>query len=134
MGNLCFMKNGAETVSENSSYFFSSSCSLKIREKFINFAQLILLSLYIFWRKCVYFSIFEWYNWKVNTLYKLRKTTWAKRIYFFFLFWGNERRKKLNMSYLKKVFFFGVFLKQFPNRVLYFGSQWLCKFKSFIEY
>ena len=38
---------------------FFSSCSLKTREKYISFAQLVLLSLYIFWGKCVYFSIFE---------------------------------------------------------------------------
>ena len=37
-----------------------SSRSLKTREKYISFAQLILLSLYIFWGKWVYFSIFEW--------------------------------------------------------------------------
>ena len=39
---------------------FFSSRSLKTREKCISFAQLVLLSLYIFWGKCVYFSIFEW--------------------------------------------------------------------------
>ena len=41
---------------------FFSSRSLKTREKYISFAQLVLLSLYIFWEKCVYFSIFEWWN------------------------------------------------------------------------
>ena len=38
---------------------FSSSRSLKTREKYIRFSQLVLLSFYIFWGKCVYFSIFE---------------------------------------------------------------------------
>ena len=38
---------------------FFSSASLKRREKYIIFAQLVLLSLYIFLGKCVYFSIFE---------------------------------------------------------------------------
>ena len=42
--------------------FFCSSHSLKTREKYISFAQLALLSLYIFWGKSVYFSIFEWKN------------------------------------------------------------------------
>ena len=32
---------------------FSSSCSLKMREKYIGFALLVLLSFYIFWWKCV---------------------------------------------------------------------------------
>ena len=32
---------------------------VKTREKCISFAQLVLLSLYIFWGKCVYFSFFE---------------------------------------------------------------------------
>ena len=41
---------------------FFSSRSLKMRERYICFAQLVLLSLYIFWEKCVYFSIFEWWN------------------------------------------------------------------------
>ena len=41
-------------------YFFFSCRSLKTREKYISFAELVLLSLYIFWGKCVYFSIFEW--------------------------------------------------------------------------
>ena len=40
---------------------FFSSLSLKTREKIISFPQLVLLSLYIFWGKCLYFSIFEWY-------------------------------------------------------------------------
>ena len=35
---------------------FFSSRSLKTWEKFISFAQLVLLSLYIFWGKCVYFQ------------------------------------------------------------------------------
>ena len=39
---------------------FFSSRSLKTREKYISFAKLVLLSLYIFWGMCVYFSIFEW--------------------------------------------------------------------------
>ena len=39
---------------------FFSSRSLKFREKCISFAQLALLSLYIFLRKCVDFSVFEW--------------------------------------------------------------------------
>ena len=39
---------------------FFSSRSLKTREKYIRFAQLVLLSLYIFWGKRVYFSILEW--------------------------------------------------------------------------
>ena len=38
---------------------FFSFRSLKTREKYISFAQLVLLSLYIFLGKCVYFSIFE---------------------------------------------------------------------------
>ena len=38
---------------------FFSPRSLKMREKYISFAQLVLLSLYIFCRNCVYFSIFE---------------------------------------------------------------------------
>ena len=53
---------------------FFSSRSLKMREKYINFAHLVLLSLYIFWGKCVYFLSFK--NWKVNALpsiYKLSK-------------------------------------------------------------
>ena len=36
---------------------FFSTRSLKTREKYISFAQLVLLSLYILWGKCVYFSI-----------------------------------------------------------------------------
>ena len=34
--------------------FIFSSCSLKTSEKYNSFAQLVLLSLYIFWGKCVY--------------------------------------------------------------------------------
>ena len=41
---------------------FFYSRSLKTRVKYSSFAQLVLLSLYIFWEKCVYFSIFEWWN------------------------------------------------------------------------
>ena len=40
--------------------FFSLLFSLKTREKYISFAHLVLLSLYIFCGKCVYFSILEW--------------------------------------------------------------------------
>ena len=39
---------------------FFSSRSLKMREKYTNWHNLVCLSLYIFWGKCVYFSIFEW--------------------------------------------------------------------------
>ena len=39
-----------------------SSRSPKLREKCISFVQLVLLSLYMFWGKCVYFSISEWWN------------------------------------------------------------------------
>ena len=38
---------------------FFSSHSLKTREKCISFSQVVVLSLYIFWGKCVYFSIFN---------------------------------------------------------------------------
>ena len=38
------------------------------REKYI----LVLLSLYIFWGKCVYFSIFEWYNSQLCFFWQLK--------------------------------------------------------------
>ena len=41
-------------------WFFFSSRSLKTREKYISFAQLVWLGWYIFWGKCVCFSILEW--------------------------------------------------------------------------
>ena len=54
---------------------FVSSRSLKTREKYTNWDNLVCFSLYIFWGKCVYFSILEWWKWilsikngKVNTL------------------------------------------------------------------
>ena len=43
-----------------------------MKEKYISFAQLVLLSLYNFWGKCVYFSIFKW--WNSHLCQKLRKT------------------------------------------------------------
>ena len=41
---------------------FVSPRSLKTREKYTNWHKLVCLSLYIFWGKCVYFSIFEWWK------------------------------------------------------------------------
>ena len=42
-------------------WFFVSYRSLNMREKYTNWDYiLVCLSAYIFWRKCVYFSIFEW--------------------------------------------------------------------------
>ena len=38
---------------------YVSSRSLKMREKYTNWDNLVCLSLYIFWGKCVYFSIFK---------------------------------------------------------------------------
>ena len=50
-----------ETVHDSKvSYDRIFSRSLKMREECISFVQLGLLSLYIFWGKCVYFSSFEW--------------------------------------------------------------------------
>ena len=41
---------------------FVSPRSLKTREKYTNWDKLVCLSLYIFWGKCVNFSIFEWWK------------------------------------------------------------------------
>ena len=41
---------------------FISSRSLKTREKYTISENFVCLSLYIFWGKCVYFSIFEWWK------------------------------------------------------------------------
>ena len=55
------LSSADETSDSGAKYLgFFSSRSLKTREKCIIFAQFVLLSLYIFSRKCVYFSIFEW--------------------------------------------------------------------------
>ena len=62
---------------------FFSSRFLKTRERYISFAQLVLLSLYIFWEKCVYFSIFEKY------------TNWAELIYFSLILREWEDRKQI---------------------------------------
>ena len=52
--------NGIDILLTKSRNIFFASRSLKTREKYISFAPLVLLSLYIFWGTCVYFSIFEW--------------------------------------------------------------------------
>ena len=72
-------------------YFgFFSSCSLKTREKFISFVHLVFLSLYIFWGKCVYFSIFELPSKNIQT-----EQNWLTKtnIGIFLSFWGIKRRK-----------------------------------------
>ena len=41
---------------------FLPSRSLETSKKYISFSLLVLVSMYIFWGKCIYFSIFEWWN------------------------------------------------------------------------
>ena len=51
-----FVQEGQVLHDQGAKYLgFFSSRSLKTREKCISFAQLVLLGLYIFWEKCVYF-------------------------------------------------------------------------------
>ena len=47
---------------------FVSSRSLKKSEKYTNWDNLVCLNLYIFWGKCVYFSIFEWWKRQMDFL------------------------------------------------------------------
>ena len=79
-------------------------CSLKTREKFTNWDNLVCLSLYIFWvQSHVYLRK---YFGKVNidrAIYKRKKyTNWDKlsclSLYIFLSFW---RRRKPNIPYLK---------------------------------
>ena len=44
---------------ERNIWVLSPLVHLKRREKYISFSQLVLFSLYFFWGKCVYFSIFR---------------------------------------------------------------------------
>ena len=56
----------------------------------LSFAQFVY-----FWWKCVYFSIFEWWNSQLcffDIIYKLSKTNWAKLIHFSLVL--RERKEK----------------------------------------
>ena len=67
-----------------------SSRSLKTREKYINFAQLVLLSLYIFEG-----SLFTFQFWMISKQTSLKKyTNWPKPIYFFLVLRKREEKKK----------------------------------------
>ena len=58
MINFQIEKDDNDDVKIQVRNFFFSSRSLKMRDKYISFAHLVLLSLYIFSEECVHFSIF----------------------------------------------------------------------------
>ena len=104
---------------------FVSSRSLKTSEKYSNWDNLVCLSLYIFWGKCVYFSIFEWQNsqlcqknpfgclqfGKIGVLVTSLKqyTNWDKlSCLSSYIFQGNERKYFSHISGLSRAYFFPI--------------------------
>ena len=95
--------------------FFSPLVPSKQDKNILSFSQLVLLSLYIFWLKCVYVSIFGWWECQVDFcefyLQKLKSkhtslkkyTNWTKlnetTLVYFSLVLREQEEKKTNISY-----------------------------------
>ena len=102
---------------------FFSSRSLKTREKYISFAQLV-------WHNCEFYhsKIEKYVNTLPQKIYKLRKTNWAKLVYFSLLL--REREEKKNQIFLTRGNFFQTWMFLIAVIIQTFGS-WKC-FPTFI--